>query len=31
MVAVPPYFKELAAAAQKKRTFDAQVTQGGMQ
>jgi molecular chaperone DnaK (HSP70) len=31
MVAVPSYFKELAAAAQKKRTFDAQLAQGGME
>jgi hypothetical protein len=31
LVAVPSYFKELAAAAQKKRTFDAQLAQGGME
>ncbi len=30
MVAVPAYFKELAAAAEKKKTFDAQVRQGGL-
>jgi len=31
MVAVPPYFKELAAAARKKRSFDAQFNQAGVQ
>jgi hypothetical protein len=30
MVAVPAYFKELAAAAEKKKTFDAQIRQGGL-
>jgi hypothetical protein len=31
MVAVPPYFRELAAAAKKKRSFDAQFGQAGAQ
>jgi hypothetical protein len=31
MVAVPPYFRELAAAAKKKRSFDAQFGQTGAQ
>jgi hypothetical protein len=31
MVAVPPYFKELAAAAKKKRSFDAQFNQAGVE
>ncbi len=30
MVAVPPYFKELAAAAEKKKSFDGAVKQGGL-
>jgi len=30
MIAVPPYFKELAVAAEKKKTFDAQVRPGGL-